>query len=642
MRCQAVATSRFGHEIQEGIMEGASQCGGRSAECRVALASALFACLICGCTPWGQYKDNGCKVGPNYCKPSAAVAAQWIDIADKRLSSEEPDLSHWWTALGDPKLDELIQTAYRKNLTLREAGFRILQARAELAIQMGNLFPQTQQAFGNYQRGAISTLAANQQLLPNRFFSNWDLGFNLSWELDFWGRFRRAIDSAADALDASVFDYDDVLVTLLGDVASTYVEIRTLQQEIAYVRENIKIQTESLDIAKARFAGGLTSELDAEQAESQLAQTEALIPQFEKRLRQANDRLCVLLGIPTEDLTKTLGNEAIPTTSPDIVVGIPADLLTRRPDVRRAERIAAAQCEQIGIAEAELYPAIAITGTVGFDAARFSNLFKDRSFQGSIGPGFQWNVLNYGRLVNNVRLQWAKFCELVTAYRQTVLRANAEAEDGIVEFLQSQLQAQAMQRSVVAASKAVDLAVVQYKNGLVDFNRVALLEQNLVQQQDLLAQAQGDIALGLVHAYRALGGGWEIRCARQDETGGGLEPPGPTRAEELPPGKSAPGSKTPSPSRQSRPSPRGLPLPGPADELQPNPGNEIPPPAPQTKNSRGPRLRTANASVPVESANSGGEASDKPMRLRFSNDAKSEISHAGLLPEDRGEIRFLR
>jgi NodT family efflux transporter outer membrane factor (OMF) lipoprotein len=637
----------FWPRIQGGIMEGASaeraERAARSAKCPAALSVALFAALATGCTPWGQYKANGCKVGPNYCKPSAAIADQWIDAADKRLSSEEPDLSHWWTALGDPKLDELIQSAYRQNLSLREAGFRILQARSQLAIQMGNLFPQTQQAFGSYQRAAISTLAANQELLPNRFFSNWDLGFNLSWELDFWGRFRRAIDSAADALDASVFDYDDVLVTLLGDVASTYVEIRTLQQEIAYVRDNIKIQNESLGIAKARFAGGLTSELDAEQAESQLAQTEALIPQFEKRLRQANDRLCVLLGIPTEDLVKKLGDEAIPTTSPDIVVGIPADLLTRRPDIRRAERIAAAQCEQIGIAEAELYPAIAITGTVGFDAARFTNLFKDHSFQSSIGPGFQWNVLNYGRLVNNVRLQWAKFYELVTAYRQTVLQANSEAEDGIVEFLQSQLQAQALQRSVGASSRAVDLAVVQYKNGLVDFNRVALLEQNLVQQQDLLAQAQGDIALGLVHTYRALGGGWEIRCTGQGDRGEvGVAPPGPKNVEELPPGKPAPGSKTPSQPRQSRPSQRGLPLPGPADELQPNPSSEIPPPTPQAKSQHGPTLRAANATVPVDTANSTSELSDKPLRLRYSNDARAMISHAGLLPGDRGETRFLR
>ena len=477
-----------------------------------AVVLVLLSLLAVGCTPWQVYKSNGYLVGPNYCRPNADISERWIDADDQRLSSEEPDLTHWWTAFDDPKLNCLIQTACQQNLTLREAGFRILESRASLAIQMGTLFPQTQQAFGTYSRNAISTLAANQQLLPNRFFSNWDLGFNLSWELDFWGRFRRAIESAAAELDASVFNYDDVLVTLLGDIGSTYYEVRTLQQEIAYVRQNVVIQNQSLTIATARFRGGLTSQLDQEQAISQLAQTEALIPQFEKRLRQANDRLCTLLGIPTVDLMLKLGDQPIPNLKPDVVVGIPCDLLTRRPDVRRAERLAAAQSAQIGVAEAELYPAISINGTVGFDAARFTNLFKDHSFQSSIGPGFQWNVLNYGRLVNNVRLQDAKFCELVTAYRQTVIRANAEAEDGIVEFLQSQLQAKALQRSVDAATRAVRIATAQYEGGEVDFNRVALLEQNLVQQQDLLAQAQGDIAIGLVHTYRALGGGWEVDC----------------------------------------------------------------------------------------------------------------------------------
>ncbi len=395
---------------------------------RLTFVAAATAILAVGCTPWREYKANGCKVGPNYCTPHADVAERWIDADDKRLSSEEPDLTHWWTAFNDPKLDELIHSAVAQNLSLKEACYRILQARANLAIQMGNLFPQTQQAFANYSRNAASALAANQGLLATnlfgsrRFFDNWGLGFNLSWEVDFWGRFRRAIESAADELNASVFNYDDVLVTLLGDVASTYVEIRTLQQQLLYVRENIKIQNESLEIAQARFRGGLSSELDVEQAISQLAQTESLIPQFEKRLRFANDRLCLLLGTPTEDVVQCLGEQEIPSVSPDIVVGVPCDLLCRRPDVRRAEREAAAQCAQIGIAEAELYPHIAITGSVGYDAERFSDLFKSKSFQGSIGPGLQWNVLNYGRLVNNIRLQYAKFCELVMTYRNTVLR----------------------------------------------------------------------------------------------------------------------------------------------------------------------------------------------------------------------------
>ncbi len=283
---------------------------GRARSCVAAVS--LLAVIISGCTPWAEYKNNGFKVGPNYHRPHADVADHWIDSTDKRLSSDEPDLSQWWTNFNDPQLNDLILYAVHQNLSLKEACFRILEERAALAIAYGNLFPQTQQAVGGYQRGAISTLAANQQFLPERFFDNFDLGFNLAWELDFWGRFRRAIESAQAELNASVFDYDDVLVTLLGDVGATYIQIRTLQQQIEYVKENIIIQNESLEIAQARFQGGLASDLDTQQATSQLAQTEALVPQFEKQLRAANDRMCVLLSIPTEDLMQRLGDKPIP------------------------------------------------------------------------------------------------------------------------------------------------------------------------------------------------------------------------------------------------------------------------------------------------------------------------------------------
>ena len=531
---------------------------------------------------------------------------------------------------------------------------------------MGELFPQSQQLVGSYTRNAASVLQANQALLgtnlfgSKRYFDNWNLGFNLSWELDFWGRFRRAICAAADELDASVFDYDDVLVTLLGDMASTYVELRTIQQQIEYVNDNIKIQNESLDIAKARFQGGLSSELDVEQAISQLAQTEALIPQFQKRLRQANDRLCVLLGIPTRDLTPDLGTANIPSSSPDVVVGVPCDLLRRRPDVRRAERLAAAQCEQIGIAEASLYPAISINGSVGFDAQRFTDLFKDKSFAGSIGPGLQWNVLNYGRLVNNVRLQQAKFCELVTAYRQTVLQANSEVEDGIEDFLQSQVQTRAMQRSVDAAAKAVDLAITQYKAGLVDFNRVAVLEQNLVEQQDLLAQAQGDIALGLVETYRALGGGWEMACGDADtgaiDEGAGAES-ALSGGEEIPPGKASPNSMnrpgTPPAQQRQNPAP-GIRLPGPSEGAPINGPSNATPPGPQANRRSGgtPHLayyqQTPNQQ---SSASAWAESDDKHLQLRYGNRRQSNAEAAArpeitadaeLRPEDRGDVRLLR
>ena len=497
--------------------------------------------LTCGCTTLQEYIQNGFKVGPNYSTPPAAVAPDWIDANDERLRKDSDDLSQWWTVFKDPVLDDLICHAYRENLTLREAGFRVLQARAQLAIARGELFPQSQTATGGYTRTAFSTEDANT-IIPTaagpvplrQFFSTWDFGLNLSWELDFWGRIRRAIEANADDLDASVADYDDVLVTLLGDVASNYVELRTLEKRIEYARSNVELQRQTLTIAEARFKANVNNELDADQARSTLTQTEAEIPELEISLRQTSNRLCVLLGIPPEALREKLGSAAIPTAPPEAIVGIPADLLRRRPDVRRAERQAAAQCALIGVAEADWYPRFGINGTIGYSAEEFSRLFRPTALDGEVGPSFQWNILNYGRIRNNVRLQDAHFRELATAYQQAVLTANQEVEDGLAIFLHAQQRAKSQGESVEAAEKAVVIVTAQYKAGTVDFTRVTQVQQNLVLEQDTLAQAQGEIALGLIQVYRALGGGWQIRCTGCETTaaapeeaaaGGKLPPP---------------------------------------------------------------------------------------------------------------------
>ncbi len=274
----------------------------------------------------------------------------------------------------------MIREAYGQNLTLKEAGFRVLQARAQLDISIGNIFPQTQTADGGYTRNALSRNTANNILdfgIPGvrRYFSQYNFGFNLAWELDFWGRFRRAIESNEANLQASVAGYDDVLVTLLGDVATNYVQYRTLQEQIDFSRFNVELQRQTLTIVEARFKAGTTSELDVRQSRSTLAQTEATIPELEISARQAANRLCILMGIPAQDLQARLGKSPIPTAPVDVAVGIPADLLRRRPDVRRAERQAAAQSAQIGVAEADFYPAISILGTVGWSSEQFPELF---------------------------------------------------------------------------------------------------------------------------------------------------------------------------------------------------------------------------------------------------------------------------
>lgn len=508
-----------------------------------------------GCTSFREYKSNGYKVGPNYFKPAAITKENWIDAADKRVASDSSDMSHWWSMFNDHVLDSLILESYDQNLTLREAGFRVLQARAQRNIQVGNLFPQAQSANGGYTRNEISKRNQNTSFIPTRFFNQFNVGFNLSWELDFWGRFRRAVEAAEADLDASVEDYDAVIVTLQGDIASNYVEIRTIERQLQLVKENVELQKQTLDLTTARADAGLTSELDLAQAQSNLSQTQALIPQFEAQLRFATNTLSVLLGMPPSDLTGRLGAAPIPSAPTNVTIGIPAELLARRPDVRRAERQAAAQSARIGVATADLYPHIAINGNIGSSSARFQTLLHDQSFFGSIGPSFQWNILNYGRLKNNIRLQDARFQELVATYQQTVFKAELEAENGIVRFLKAQEQAAALETSVAASEKAVQLALTQYKGGLVDFNRIALLELNLVQQQDLMAQAQGTIAMGLIDIYRALGGGWEHRLDPQASYQ--VFQPGPT------PPSSTNGTGIPVPAPLEEPAPAA---PAPVDE----------------------------------------------------------------------------
>ncbi len=272
------------------------------------------ATLTCGCTGIQDYVHNGFKVGPNYERPPAPVAKNWIDADDKRIRSETDDISKWWTVFNDPALDSLVCLAYQQNLTLREAAFRVLQARAQLGIAVGNLFPQTQSMNGSYTRSAISIETANSSFFNSgkRWYQQWGYNFNVGWELDLWGRLRRAVESNEATLDASVEDYDDVLVTLLGDVATNYIELRTLEQRIEYTKTNVELQKETLRIVQGEVNVKLANELDLNQAKSTLEQTEAEVPELEIAARLINNQLCILLGISPEDLHAKLGKGPSP------------------------------------------------------------------------------------------------------------------------------------------------------------------------------------------------------------------------------------------------------------------------------------------------------------------------------------------
>ncbi|MGI6418968.1 MAG: efflux transporter outer membrane subunit [Thermoguttaceae bacterium] len=475
------------------------------------LALAFAAVLLLGgCTSPREYLDNGFKVGPNYSRPQAPVAEHWIDEADQRLREDSQIPCRWWTVLKDPVLDGLIVQASTQNLTLRQAGFRILEARAQLGIARGDVFPQQQFMSGGYDR-----LGAG-----GSFLSQWNWGFTLAWELDFWGRFRRAVQAADAQLDASIAGYDDVLVTLLADVANNYVTIRVRQEQIRLLDENIAIQQFVLTVGEERLRAGTITSVDVDQVRSNLLQNQAQREQLYVSLRQTSDALSILLGQPPRNLVEELGAGSIPAAPTEVAVGIPADLLRRRPDVRRAERRVAAQAEQIGIATADLYPAIAIHGSLGYQAQNLSHLFTSDAFTGSVGPSFRWDLLNYGRLANNIYFQNAALGESVAFYQDTVLAASAEVEDGFVFFLRAQERARLYDQSAAAARSAVDAIQGQLLHGRIDYNQYATIQQTLIQTQTLAAQAHGDIAFGLIQVYRALGGGWEIRQANWNSLGG--------------------------------------------------------------------------------------------------------------------------
>jgi NodT family efflux transporter outer membrane factor (OMF) lipoprotein len=473
-----------------------------------ALMPVWLLALICGsgCTSIREYVHNGFKVGPNYQRPAAPIADEWIDSKSARLSVSDGDYRAWWKVFNDPTLDRLVQLAYQQNISLREAGFRVAEARAQRGIAVGNIFPQTQQLFGDYTRTQRSTETATFPNIPpgspfsnlaKTEFDNWRFGGTLAWELDFWGRYRRSIEAADARLDSSIEGYDDALVILIGEVAANYVELRTVEQRLEVARENAVLQTESARIAQARLnAKAVDSELDTPQAKANLGNTLATVESFEINRRQAENRLSVLFGMPPQDLRPLLGGARPIPNAPDVVrIGVPAELIWRRPDVRRAERLVAAQSAEIGVAQSEFYPHISITGTGLWEAEKLGDLFKGSAFGGTVGPSFRWNVLNYGRLLNNVRANDARFQQLIASYQQTVLQANEEAENAIVAFIHNSEQIKLREASVREAREAERVAQVKYRGGEIDFNRLFTVQQLLLAQQEWSSSIESSATL---------------------------------------------------------------------------------------------------------------------------------------------------
>ena len=463
---------------------------------------------------------GGCVVGPDYAPPAGDVNDSWM-AGSPTISAEPAEIREWWTAFNDPVMTALVHEAYEQNLTLRVAGLRVIQARAARGIAVGEFFPQEQSISADYSTNQISKNDLNNP--PFDDFSKAGVSFDATWELDMWGKFRRNITAADASLLAAIADYDDVLVSLVAEVGLTYVAIRTSERRLELAKINIELQRQSLELTDSRFRNGAVTQLDVAEARSTLANTQATVPSLESSLRTAKLSLCVLLGRTASELEGVLaGSSGIPSPPGEIVVGVPADLLRRRPDVRSAERAAAFQSEQIGIATSDLFPSIGISGSAGYEASSAGSrslsaddLFGSNAFVGSFGPTLNWPFLNYGRIRNNIRVQDAAFQQAAVNYQNTVLEAAVEVESALYGFLKAKEQLAFVTESAVNSRRSLELSTIQYKEGAIGFLRVDIAAETVAEQEDLQASVEGLVAANLISAYKALGGGWELRIGNE-------------------------------------------------------------------------------------------------------------------------------
>jgi len=486
---------------------------------------------------------SACMVGPDYHTPQADVASRWISsaaVSNRPFSDAE---IYWWRNFNDPVLDRLVEAACRNNLSLQIAGVRVLETRARLNRSIGSLFPQQQGISGQLDYSQLNGTLLNKIPGVNSDYLSDQILFGASWEIDFWGKYRRMIQSDRANYLGTIADYDNAMITLIADVAGTYVNIRTLQERIRVADRNVTTQKEALRIASVRFKAGETSERDVQQATTRLSQTEAQIPLLKAALEQNENGLAVLLGQTPQQVGRHLaGPEIIPVAPAQVAVGIPRDLLRRRPDVQAAGLQAAAFSALIGVAKADMFPAFSLSGAFGYAANnQFNNnlgdLFNWQNRAVNAGAGVLFPIFNYGRLINQVRVQDAQFQQALLKYRNTVLTAQQEVENALATFANQQKALRSLNRAAKAARRSTELAMIQYREGQTDFTTVLAAEQEQLLVEDKATITRGNVVLGLISVYRALGGGWQIRnghdvissevkaeMARRTDWGNMLEP----------------------------------------------------------------------------------------------------------------------
>ena len=472
------------------------------------ITSVLAAFLLSGCA----------AVGPDYLRPQISTPGQWHAGLKEGLTQGSVNsqvMASWWTTLNDPTLTRLIQRALTGNLGLKEARSRVREARARRGISAAQQFPAIDAT------GSASSSRSSEDVGSGERRELYAAGFDAAWELDVFGGVRRSVEAAQADLETSREDYRDIMVSLLAEVALNYVDVCTFQTRLDVAEKNLETQAQTYELTVFRYKAGLSSALDMEQAKYNLENTRSQIPTLRISLEEAMNRLAVLLGIHPGALHADLSvKKSIPVPSLKIAVGVPADVLRRRPDIRRAERELAAQTARVGIATAELYPKFSLVGSIGLEALSFGNLFSISNRTDTIGPSVSWNIFDAGAIRKNIEVQNALQEQALIKYEAAILTALEDVENALVAYAQDQHRRESLTQAAQAAERAVDLSLKQYSSGIIDFQDTLEAQRSLLSFQDQLAQSDGAVTSNLISLYKALGGGWTSLISEPAESKG--------------------------------------------------------------------------------------------------------------------------
>ena len=482
--------------LSSGVLRRATRTG----VCAIAIAVAL----------------SGCAVGPDYRAPPTKLPDEWSSLPSSGIKAESPDapsLAAWWTSLNDPTLDQLIDRALAENKSVKQALARVKESRARRGVSMAPLFPSLGASAGANRTKSEASGSLGGTNFDSGLSSNGDEvytgGLDASWELDLFGGNRRSLEAATAQLGATEADLRDVLVTLLGDVALGYTNVRTAQSRLTFAERNLEAQRSTLDIANFRAQAGLATVLDVDQAKSSYEQTRAAIPSLESNLQAAMNRLAVLTGQQPGALRELLiERKPVPVAPLEIAAGVPADAIRRRPDIRVAERRLAAQTAQVGVATAALYPSLTLNGSIGLQSLNVGNLISDGRQTDRTGLSLNIPLFRGGALRQNIKVQDALVEQALATYEATVLAACEEVENALTSWTNEQARHAALIEAVASARRAAELALVQYNSGLVDFQTVLTADRQLITLEDSLAVSSGEMTSNQIRLYKALGGGW--------------------------------------------------------------------------------------------------------------------------------------